>query len=169
MKKLLIFPLLCVVLCANLSEAKKIKNSFHIVKDSKSVKDSKFDKEKTLQIDGIEIVVADPDKTLISFAGYEKEANASKESFIVSNASDTTIVGCEIRLDYLDMKHRMLHSRTLKVPCNLPPGESRKLDIKSWDTQHTYYYYLGNEPKKVATPYQVSFTLLSYWVEPRKE
>ena len=63
------------------------------------------------------------------------------------------------------MKGRMLHSRIVELDCEVPPEESRKFDITSWDKQHTYYYYLGNEPKKVATPFQVKFLPLSFRVK----
>ena len=98
----------------------------------------------------------------ISFAGYEKEANSNKESFIMVNRSDFTVIGFEVKVEYLDMQDRMLHSRLLKENCNVPAGESRHIDAISWDKQHTYYYYLGNAPRRVATPYKVRFKPVSY-------
>lgn len=154
------------------SEAKKIKSALKVEKETKTVKN------KNSVIGGREILVDDSgwvpgeeadSLTLmlrnISFAGYEKECNSSKESFLMHNPTDETIVGFLIKIDYYDLKNRMLHSRKVKEDCYIPPGEARKLDIKSWDQQHSYYYYLGNEPKKVATPYKVAFTPISYWIE----
>ena len=51
------------------------------------------------------------------------------------------------------MKQRMLHSRDYDIKCLIPSKQTRKIDIPTWDKQKTYYYYLGNKPKKIATPY----------------
>ncbi|MDE6796166.1 MAG: hypothetical protein K2J63_12800 [Muribaculaceae bacterium] len=99
----------------------------------------------------------------ISFSGYDKPAPSSKESFHITNSSATTINKVGIRITYLDLKDRMLHSRDVEVDCYVPSGESRLAAIPSWDIQHTFFYYLGPEPKKVATPYKVIIKLL--WVE----
>lgn len=100
-----------------------------------------------------------------AFTGYEKEGNSNHESFILVNPSEEVICGYRVRIDYLDMQNRMLHSRELKESCYVPAGETRKFDVKSWDPQHSYYYYLGNEPRRVAIPFQVVFTPISYWIE----
>lgn len=172
MKNYLIILFLIGLFCAEVTEAKKIKSTLKVEKESK------INKNKTDRIPGVEILLADAENLNgsetdslnfalrnISFSGYEKEANSSKETFLLTNPTDTPITGFQVRIDYLDMKDRMLHSRVVTEPCFVPDGESRKLDIKSWDNQHTYYYYLGNEPKKVATPFKVTFTPISYWVE----
>ena len=159
--------------------ARKIKHSLTIDKESKS----KAHKKGTLS--GMEIpvdsVMTTSDSSLgnfqeiesevvnrlkeCSFSGYDKEANSNLESFILLNNSGKVITGYKVRIDYLDMQGRMLHSRIVEEGCRVPAGENRRLDIKSWDTQHTYYYYLGNAPRRVATPYQVKFTPLSFWIE----
>lgn len=136
-------------------EARKVKNNLKVEKESKT-KDS----GKVL-IEGQEV---QPDFVLCSFSGYDKEANSNKESFILSNPSQYILTGYEVRIDYLDMQGRMLHSRTIKEPCFIPSGETRRFDLNSWDKQHTYYYYLGNEPRRVATPFQVAFTPLRFWI-----
>lgn len=151
------------------ADARKVKNSFRVDKERKT------SKRTTPVIEGMEICIADSigesfDREIYgklekcSFAGYDKEPNSNIESFILINESPYLITGYNLRIDYLDMQGRMLHSRTVKEPCYVPGGETRRFDIKSWDTQHTYYYYLGNEPRKVATPFQVTFTPLSFWV-----
>ncbi|MCH5231011.1 MAG: hypothetical protein J1F43_04370 [Muribaculaceae bacterium] len=156
-------------------EAKKIKNSFTIEK-KKPGKSSQKDKP-TEDFEGMEINLKDsiqnsdsriqellPSLRKCSFAGYDKEPNSNLESFILVNTTDQPILGYDVRIDYLDMQGRMLHSRNIRQKCLVPPGETRRFDIKSWDPQHVYYYYLGNEPKRVATPFQVKFTPLSLWI-----
>lgn len=167
--------------------ARKVKHSFSVGKESKAKS------EKSPRISGREIILADSlsidspssdfgstavqlpidsEKYALidalkncSFSGYDKEANSNVESFILMNPTDDTITGFCVKIDYLDMQGRMLHSRILSHPCHVPPDENRRIDVKSWDTQHTYYFHLGNEPLRVATPFQVKFTPLSFWVE----
>ena len=105
------------------------------------------------------------DCSTISFSGYEKEISSSKESFIIKNGSERDIKGFIIDITYLDLKDRMLHKRRYKTDCEVPSGENRKVDISTWDSQHTYFYYRGNEPKKTATPYKVKITAVSYKFE----
>lgn len=100
-----------------------------------------------------------------SFSGYDKEPNSNKESFILMNPGPYVITGYEVKIEYLDMQGRMLHSRKVTLPCFVPPGENHRFDIPSWDIQHTYYYYLGNAPKRVATPFQVRFLPQAIWIE----
>ena len=173
-KILIIFIML--ISCSLISResfAKKIKNTFKIEKTQ-----SVSPKVEVEQINGQEICLVDFEGKesredsinilglrKIGFAGYDKEVNSSKESFIITNGSEELLVGVEIRIDYFDMSDRMLHSRTVRKSCYVPPGENRRLDISSWDKQHTFYYYLGNPPKKIATPFKVSIVPIKFWIE----
>lgn len=151
--------------------AKKIKSSLKIEKDKANGKGetTKFEGRCINLSDSTELTLS-ADSLLfeglkiVNFAGYDKEPNSNKESFIMVNPSNNCITGYKVRIDYLDMQGRMLHSRELTEQCIVPAGETRRFDTKSWDLQHTYYYYLGNEPKRVATPFQVVFTPLAFWI-----
>lgn len=162
-----------ITLCVFSIDGRKVRNSFKIEKE-----DAKSSETIRKAIDGKEIKMNDlilekdsiitnirNDLNKCRFAGYEKEPNSNIESFIFINESKYPIKGFEIQIDYLDMQGRMLHSRKVLEPCSIPSGETRKFDLKSWDKQHTYYYYLGNEPRRVATPFQVTFTPLSFFIE----
>lgn len=102
----------------------------------------------------------------ISFSGYDKNISSPKEAFLITNASPVTLQAFKVRIDYYDMNGLMLHSRTCSAECMVPPGETRKTDIPTWDRQHSFFYYLSNAPRKVATPYKVTITPLAYWVMP---
>ncbi len=102
----------------------------------------------------------------VSFSGYDKNISSPKEAFLITNGSTASLQAVSLRIDYFDMNGLMLHSRTYSAECLVPPGETRKIDIPTWDRQNSFYYYLSNEPKKVATPYKVTITPLSYWVMP---
>lgn len=158
--------------------ARKIKQSLKINKEktTKAAKNDKFSPvsrelsaEETMYIwvaDNKQAVFC-PDS--ISFAGYEKEANANSETFLIVNNSDITLSGFKIKIIYSDLKDRMLHSRTLRHDCIVPSKETRKVYISSWDKQKSYFYYLGNEPKKVATPYKVEIIPLAFFTEDQRD
>lgn len=157
--------------CLQGAEAKKVKTSLSIVKETGTSRDKSHP-----EFEGKEIVMTDSvspgeDKDIREqllhciFTGYEKEINSNKESFILKNEGNFEVSGFKVKIVYYDMQGRMLHSQTVTLPCEVPPGEARKFDIRSWDSQHTYFYYLGNEPKKVATPFKVEFKPLSIWIK----
>ncbi|MDE6578040.1 MAG: hypothetical protein K2J82_06835 [Muribaculaceae bacterium] len=102
----------------------------------------------------------------ITFAGYDKQVSSRRESFHIVNSSSFTLRKALLKINYLDMQGRMLHSRTATVNCYIPAGETRKVDIPTWDTQFTFYYYLSNEPRRVATPYKVELRPIAFWIEP---
>lgn len=164
---------LALFFAMGLAPAKKIKNSFSIEKERKKSANKKdipftgreFSLTDTIDSSDSLLLAIDSQLRLCTFAGYDKEVNSSKESFILLNKSDNLITGFKVRIDYLDMQGRMLHSRSLVQRCVVPPNENRRFDVNSWDTQFTYYYHLGNTPKRVATPFQVKFTPLAFWVE----
>lgn len=173
MKRFVVIAIYLAILVSSApADAKKIRNNLKIERETKV----KTEKQESI-ISGKEINLADTvemtreieavRKALkaCSFSGYDKEINSSHESFILVNPSEEVITGFEVTIDYLDLKGRMLHSRDLKEACEVPPGESRRIDVRSWDRQHAYYYYLGNEPRKVATPFMVKFRIKSLWIE----
>lgn len=168
-----VFLLSLMLLAGGLMEGRKIKNTLKIEKEAKGKDEGKNNlKGILINLDGpvsdstVNDSLYQRELLKVSFAGYDKEINSNTESFIIINPTDLTITGYEVRIDYLDLQDRMLHSRVVSKSCDVPPGETRKEDIKSWDIQHTYYYHLGNEPKKVATPYKVSLQPLSFRIEP---
>ena len=163
-------------------EAKKIKQSLKVTKEKTSI-NNKGPKNKgssksgadsdsnQLQLPADTIshvilkdgsrVVFNPDS--ISFSGYEKEANSSLETLLITNSGNVAITGVRFRIIYKDLKDRMLHSRTITQNCHIPVHETRRVDFKTWDNQKTYFYYLGNEPKKVATPYKVEIVAVAFF------
>lgn len=117
--------------------------------------------------DSITSVYADS----IKFSGFDKAANSSKESFFISNASEMIVTGLTIRLEYTDNSGKMLHSRVEMPEVNIPPGETRKVDIKSFDSQGSFFYHKSNPPRashsrKYATPFRVRIILLDVMLEP---
>lgn len=159
----ILIPVLTMPVYVN---GKKVKQSLKISKEKKkeNIKKTQFSEhplrifiENFKDTDSIRIEGEEYDVKKIKFAGYEKEINSSKETFLIINSSRHNIIAFSIDIIYKDMDGRMLHKRNVTMDCNLPSGETKRFDISSWDLQRTYYYYLGNTPKKTATPYQVEF------------
>lgn len=97
----------------------------------------------------------------IKFYGFDKTANSSMESFFVSNRLNHTLKRITLEITYLDMQKRQLHSRSVSFDCDIPSCETRRQDIKSWDTQKSFYYFKSAKPRRQATPFTVSFNLKS--------
>lgn len=76
----------------------------------------------------------------ITIAGFEKAQNSSTESFFVINKSKFFIKGINLSVEYLNLKGYQLHLNTLTIPCDIPPMQTRSLNMKSWDRQHLWYY-----------------------------
>lgn len=102
------------------------------------------------------------DSTAFRFSGYEKTLRSSRESFFITNLTDSIIDRLSVELTYLDMRGRMLDIRTAEISLKLAPGETRKADIRSWDTQKVMYYHLSPAPRTTqATPYRLTIRLLA--------
>ena len=97
----------------------------------------------------------------IRFYGFDKTVTSQKESFFISNRLDRQAAAFEIEITYFDMQHRQLHQRLVQVECEIPPGETRRVDVKSWDTQKAFYFHQSAAPRRQATPFDVRLRLKS--------
>lgn len=98
------------------------------------------------------------EKGEVAFYGYEKAANANRETLFIKNLTDSTVVRVCFTIDYSDTSSRQIHRRAASVDVEIPSGEVRRIDIPSWDSQKSYYYVKGPRPRKSATPYDVAVT-----------
>lgn len=102
------------------------------------------------------------DSAMFAFSGYEKTLRSSTESFFVTNRSDSVVSHLSVVITYLDMKGRTLDSRTVETGIDLLPQTTRRVDIRSWDRQKVFYYYLSPVPRSTtATPYRVDIRLIA--------
>lgn len=97
----------------------------------------------------------------IRFYGFDKTVGSSLESFFISNNLDDEIRGMDIQITYFDMQGRQLHKRNAHIDIIIPPHETMRTDIKSWDTQKSFYFHQSTKPKRQATPFDVKIELLS--------
>lgn len=107
---------------------------------------------------------ADSARACVRFSGFEKTLRSRRESVHATNllAADT-IAAIEIEIEYLDLKGRQLHSRTISVDCEIPPGQTRMVDFPSWDKQQVWHYRLSKPPRSEAqaTPFDVRIAPIS--------
>lgn len=93
----------------------------------------------------------------VVFSGYDKKRSSDKESFFVTNKSDRVLTGINLYITYKDSYGRQLHKQFLKLLCNILPGETNKIDIRSWDTQRSFYYVKSEDNPKKGSPFTVEF------------
>lgn len=93
----------------------------------------------------------------VKITGFDKRADMRMESFFVTNTTDKRLVAIEFTVTYYTMSGRQLHWRSEEIDCDIPAGETRKFDIKSFDTQKSFYYHKTGAPKRrKASPFDVS-------------
>lgn len=98
----------------------------------------------------------EPENTVISLSGYDKPLRTSRETFLVTNNGEKDMLSMAVTIDYMDMEGRQLHQRTDTIDARVPAGETRMLRLSTWDSQHSYYYHLGQKPRTSnVTPYRV--------------
>lgn len=106
----------------------------------------------------VDTIIA-PTDTMIAFSGYDKPLRASRESFFVTNNTDSFIHSIAVTIEYLDMTGRQLHKAFHHIVVDIPRGETRSTTIPSWDRQQSFYYHRSNQPRRAkAYPYKVVLT-----------
>ena len=98
--------------------------------------------------------ITDPD---IRLSGYDKPATASREAIHVTNLTDGHVTEITVDIRYIDAQGRTLHTATVSLACDLPPGETDLVTWPSWDRQQSFYYTLSRKPsgRRAATPYSI--------------
>lgn len=108
-------------------------------------------------------VIATPGQITVS--GYDKPLRSYGESFFVTNATRQRLSAVIFDIQYLDLQGRQLHNRRATVAADIPAGETRRVDISSWDKRQTFYYHLGPKPRtRGVTPFAVRITPVAFVV-----
>lgn len=112
--------------------------------------------------------VAFPATDSISVAGFEKPLRAMKETMFITNNTDEAVVDVGLDIIYTDLKGRMLHRATHNVEAAIPAGETRRVEVPSFDSSGLFYYRLSPVPARAttATPFDVKVTV-TYITHPR--
>jgi len=102
------------------------------------------------------------DAHAVSLKGFNKRASDSKESFFITNNTSGRMSAVRLLLRYTTLGGELLHQRVVTVPVSLKPGETRLVEIKTWDVQRLFYFYQSSKPRKAATPFKVAYRLTGY-------
>lgn len=143
MKRLLLFPLLLLLLtpCGVNARLPKLKRA-------------KAASDTVVTGDTITASTAS-----ISLAGYDKPNSATRETFFVTNnlRGDSLLLWFEVELTYTDMAGRMLHKRVVAKSCSIPSGETRLIEVSSWDRNNNFHYHRSTPPlRRASSPYRVA-------------
>lgn len=132
--------------------------------------DTRTTRKKLVKSEQEVTVVADsttvsPDS--ITIADYDKPLRSNYETFFVTNRHCRTIVRITVNIDYIDMNGSQLHSRSVTVECDIPPGATRQLQTRAWDRQKAFYHHTTrSKPRSPhARPYKVVVTPVSLLLE----
>ncbi|MCM1255109.1 MAG: hypothetical protein NC221_03210 [Duncaniella sp.] len=111
-----------------------------------------------------------PSAELVTLSGYDKPLRATAETMFVTNRLQAGIVSLSLNISYYDMEGHQLHQRDVEVRNSIPAGATRQIKIKSWDSQKSFYYHLGQRPRVDAvTPYKVNCAVNSCVVDNVKQ
>ena len=78
----------------------------------------------------------------ITVEGYDKALRSMKESARVTNRYSSPLDFIVLNIVYRTVgEGKMLHARSVRVDCDIPPGETRQLEWRAWDRQQRYYYH----------------------------
>ncbi len=99
----------------------------------------------------------------VTFSGFDKPGRSSKESFFITNHTDRTLSGISLYIDYLTPDGKQLHKRWIRLNCHIPPGETRKADISSWDSQRAFHY-IQSQDTRTSSPFTVIFDPVAYYL-----
>ena len=102
------------------------------------------------------------DPAAVTIKGFAKRASDSKESFFITNNTRHRMSAVRLLMRYTTMNGELLTQRSVTVPVSLKPGETKLVEVKSFDVQRLFYYYAGPQPRKQATPFKVAFRLTGY-------
>lgn len=161
--------LACIIpLCA---DAKKIRQSLKVeTKSQKENREERYRKKMETKVsvkNGFVFLSPEGEKMTfpkdsVIISGYDKPASALKEAFLITNNTRFSIKEITVEITYTDMTGRMLHKRTAGLRCLIPPYETRKLEISTWDSQLSYYYFRSAESRRPAIPYKVAISPVSF-------
>lgn len=102
-----------------------------------------------------------PSADSVPLSGYDKPLRATRETLCATNLTALPIVGLLVEITYTDLSGRQLHSRRVPLDTDIPPGETRLLSFPSWDTNHTFFYRRGPQPRTSGvTPYDVTMRII---------
>ena len=124
--------------------------------------------QKSERKQAAEVVVSQYDTIVPScesviVAGFEKPLRENKETMFITNKLQREITSVTLQINYLDSEQRQLHKAEHSVWVDIPAGETRRIEVKSFDRSKLFYYHktaLTGHPKQ-ATPFWVEVRVMN--------
>ena len=99
----------------------------------------------------------------VTMYGYAKRVSDARETFVLRNETRCYHISrVMVKIVYSTQDGKPFHTREELVECDLMPGSSRVVTLKSFDTAKTYYYYLNPPVRAAGIPYMVRYDILRY-------
>ena len=100
---------------------------------------------------------------VVSMHGYAKRLGDARESFILRNETHNyRISRVVLKLVYSLENGREIYRRNEIVECDIRPGETQSIAIKSFDKDNKYYYFPTPPQRAEGVPYRVQYDVLRY-------
>lgn len=115
----------------------------------------------------VQDTIVAPLSSQIEVNGYDKPLRSRRETFFVTNNTEQAINSLVFTITYYDSKHRQLHSATHRAGVAIPTGQTRQLNLKSWDVQQQFYYSRSTVPLRTqqASPFDVTINIDTVFVD----
>ncbi|MCM1032755.1 MAG: hypothetical protein NC405_03265 [Odoribacter sp.] len=106
------------------------------------------------------VILPAPDS--VAVAGFEKSLKSTREMMFVTNNTVRRINSLGFEITYTDIDGHMLHKVIHELDTDIPPGETRRIDVRSFDSGGIYYYKLSPPGPRTlrATPFDVRVKVL---------
>lgn len=99
----------------------------------------------------------------VSMHGYSKKLRDAKESFILRNETCCyRISRVLLRIVYIDANGSKIAERDELIECDMAPGATQELEIKSFDKEKQYYYYTTPPQRANGMAYMIQYNVLRY-------
>ncbi len=158
MKKISLITLLTLFVAAGVITAQRTtRRNLIVTRDDRTVTSAAHVYTDTL---------ASPEPHLVDINGYDKPLRSRRETFFVTNNGSRAVEGVALTIKYYDTRQRMLHSASHNVRVDIPPTETRQVNLSSWDKQFNFYYRNSAVPRHAshAVPYDVAITIDTLFV-----
>lgn len=104
-------------------------------------------------------LLVDSIREFVRFSRFEKAISSAKETFLITNRGSSQINSIRVRIDYYTMRGEMIHSREISREVSVPGGATRMVEIRSFDSQKSFYHHTNTRPRREATPFKTVLTL----------
>lgn len=93
----------------------------------------------------------------VKLYSFDKASSSDWETFFVENNTDRVMTGLSVYIIYKSMDGKQFHKRFVAFDnLYIPAGETRQVSTRSFDKQHSFYYYESSAGRSGARPFKVA-------------